>query len=66
MIGTPLRGDEILVIGDTPRDVACGQAIDAKVLAVATGAFSTDQLRACRPNWVVPDLTWATAPELVV
>src|SRR6188474_2426582 len=36
-LGSKLRGDQILVIGDTPRDIACGRTIDAKVLAVATG-----------------------------
>lgn len=65
MLGTPLRGDEILVIGDTPRDVACGKAIDAKVLAVATGTFSTEQLRDCQPHWAVPDLTQIAAAELM-
>ena len=66
MLGANLRGEEILVIGDTPRDVACGQAIDAKVLAVATGNFSIDQLRQCKPHWVIPDLTHAVAAELIL
>jgi phosphoglycolate phosphatase len=56
IIGAQLKGEEILVIGDTPRDVECGRAIGAKVLAVATGIFSVDQLRECAPDWVVPSL----------
>ena len=63
-IGTKLRGEEILVIGDTPRDVECGKAIDAKVLAVATGIFSLDQLRDCRPQWLVSTLSEVNAHEL--
>ena len=29
-LGRPLDGDEILVIGDTPADVACARAIGAR------------------------------------
>ena len=56
LIGEPVRGDEILVIGDTPRDIECGRAIKAKVLAVATGIFSVDQLRPLKPDWLVSNL----------
>lgn len=65
LLGTKLRGEEVLVIGDTPRDVECGRAIDAKVLAVATGIFSIDQLRNCEPHWLVPNLAEVNAHELV-
>jgi phosphoglycolate phosphatase len=36
-----------LVIGDTPNDVACADAIGVRTLAVATGGYSADELRAC-------------------
>jgi phosphoglycolate phosphatase len=65
IIGAQLRGEEILVIGDTPRDVECGRAIGAKVLAVATGTFSTDQLRQCQPHWVAPDLAQVTPDQFM-
>lgn len=64
LLSCDLKGSEILVIGDTPRDVACGQAIGAKVLAVATGTYSVDALRACNPTWTIPDLT-QTSVELL-
>src|SRR5689334_19401380 len=32
--------DEIDVIGDTPRDIACGKALGARAIAVATGSWS--------------------------
>ncbi len=51
-----LRGEEIIVVGDTPFDVQCGQKIQAKTLAVATGPFTVEQLEACRATWSVPDL----------
>jgi len=65
LLGTKLPGEEILVIGDTPRDVECGNAIQAKVLAVATGIFSVDQLRSCKPHWLVPNLAGVNAHELL-
>ena len=36
---------ESLVIGDTPKDIACGQAIGAVTVCVATGVFSASELR---------------------
>jgi len=62
--GRKLRGEEIVVIGDTPLDVKCGRAIGANVLAVATGGATMDQLKAHTPDWLVPDLTHLTAHEI--
>ncbi|TAE90193.1 MAG: HAD family hydrolase [Verrucomicrobia bacterium] len=45
-----------LVIGDTPKDIACAHAMGAKCLAVATGAFDVDALRAHGADWVLPSL----------
>lgn len=59
-----VRGDEILVIGDTPLDVECGRAIGAKVLAVATGSSSVAELREHHPDWVVENLTQISAREV--
>lgn len=56
-----LRDDEILVIGDTPLDIECGRAINARVLAVATGGAPLAELAAHRPDWVVSDLTAISA-----
>jgi phosphoglycolate phosphatase-like HAD superfamily hydrolase len=41
--------EALLVIGDTPRDVACARAIGAPCLAVATGDFSRAELAATDP-----------------
>lgn len=59
-----LRGEEILVIGDTPLDIECARAIDAKVLAVATGGLTLEQLQAHQPDWAVEDLRRVTAAEV--
>jgi phosphoglycolate phosphatase-like HAD superfamily hydrolase len=56
-IGRELRGEEVLVIGDTPLDIRCGRAIGAKVLAVATGGARYEELEPHKPDWLVPDLT---------
>lgn len=46
-----------VVVGDTPRDVACGKAGGTRTLAVATGAFSVTDLRSTEPDHVLDDLT---------
>jgi phosphoglycolate phosphatase-like HAD superfamily hydrolase len=47
----------VFVIGDTPHDIACGQAIGARTIAVATGAFSVAELSSHHPTHVFPDLS---------
>jgi phosphoglycolate phosphatase-like HAD superfamily hydrolase len=64
LIGRALRGDEILVVGDTPRDIECGRAIGARVLAVATGGAGLEELQNHRPDWAVPDLRAVRAAAL--
>ncbi len=43
------------VIGDTPHDIACGQAIGANTIGVATGGFSVAELTAHKPTAVFAD-----------
>jgi phosphoglycolate phosphatase-like HAD superfamily hydrolase len=42
-----LSPSDVIVVGDTPHDVACAHAVGAVAVGVATGSFSVDQLRAC-------------------
>lgn len=56
-LGRKLKGDEILVVGDTPNDIECARAIRAKALAVATGSYSKAQLSPHEPTWVIDNLT---------
>ena len=48
-----------MVVGDTPFDIACARAAGARVVAVATGGHTLDELRA-----LGPDLAVATSTEL--
>lgn len=48
--------ERTFVIGDTPADVACGRAIGARTLAVATGVYSVDQLTQSNPSLVFTQL----------
>ena len=64
LLATSLRGEEILVIGDTPRDIECARAIRARCLAVATGGPAFHELEAHRPTRTVRDLTEVSAEEL--
>ena len=42
----PYPSRHTVVIGDTPRDIACARADDCRALAVATGPFGADELTA--------------------
>jgi phosphoglycolate phosphatase-like HAD superfamily hydrolase len=53
--------DRVVVIGDTPLDVACAHAHGARAVAVATGSYSSDQLRAAGADVVVETLEEARA-----
>lgn len=52
-----LAPEHILVVGDTPHDVACARASGAVPVAVATGTFTIEQLRATGAEVVFQDLT---------
>src|SRR5216117_514931 len=55
--GRQFSASEIDVIGDTPRDIACGQALGARTIAVATGTWSHDELAKYQPDFLIDDLS---------
>jgi phosphoglycolate phosphatase-like HAD superfamily hydrolase len=57
LFGITFRGQDILVIGDTPADVRCGQALGVHAVAVATGSHPADQLMAAGAHTVFQDLS---------
>lgn len=54
--GVNFAADAVWVIGDTPHDIACGKAIGARTLALATGSSTVEQLRAHAPTATLENL----------
>lgn len=54
--GRTFAGRDVIIIGDTPDDVACGRAIGARSLAVATGYYDVAALRAAGATYVFETL----------
>jgi phosphoglycolate phosphatase len=54
--GAPIDPHRVLVIGDTPRDVAAAHAAGAPAVAVASGHFSADDLRRSGADYVLKSL----------
>src|SRR5438132_12663321 len=55
--GREFSSEEIDVIGDTPRDIACGKALGARTIAVATGTWSREKLAQHDPDFLIDDLS---------
>jgi phosphoglycolate phosphatase len=55
--GRPYEGTSTVLVGDTPRDVEAALATGARVVAVATGRYTADQLTASGAHVVLPDLS---------
>ncbi len=49
------EGSDAVIVGDTPRDIACGRAAGAATVAVATGGFSVGRLRQAGADRVLSD-----------
>ena len=52
----PVVEGKVFVIGDTPHDIECAKAIKAKTIAVATGDYTIEELRAHHPWRVFSEL----------
>jgi phosphoglycolate phosphatase-like HAD superfamily hydrolase len=57
LTGQRFAGPRIVVVGDTPADVACGKAVGARTVAVATGEPSREALQAAAPDVLLSDLS---------
>jgi phosphoglycolate phosphatase len=54
--GRRFDGKDIVIIGDTPFDIACGESLGVRTIAVATGTFSLQELAACGPDHLFESL----------
>jgi phosphoglycolate phosphatase len=48
--GNDFSPERIMIVGDTPGDITCAESIGARTMAVATGPFSVNELRAHHPD----------------
>lgn len=64
-LGRPLRECRIIVIGDTPRDVAAARAIGAECLGVGTGRHDAASLLASGAHEALDDLAHPRAWSIV-
>lgn len=55
--GYKVERENFVIIGDTPRDISCARHYGAKVLAVATGVHTVEQLQEHAPDAVLRDLS---------
>jgi phosphoglycolate phosphatase-like HAD superfamily hydrolase len=56
MIGVQVPPDRALVIGDTPHDITCAHHAGLKVLSVATGLYTMQDLAALEPDFLLENL----------
>jgi len=56
-LGLEVHGGDVIVIGDTPSDIACGRGIGARAIGVATGHYTVEALLEHAPAAVFPDLS---------
>jgi phosphoglycolate phosphatase-like HAD superfamily hydrolase len=54
--GALVHPDDVLIIGDTPRDVRCAHDNGCRALAVATGKYEAHELQAAGADCVVESL----------
>jgi len=54
--GASFVGADVVIVGDTPADIECGMAFGARTVAVATGVYSSDELHACKPDFLFDSL----------
>jgi phosphoglycolate phosphatase len=56
LTGRSVRGEEVVIIGDTPHDIDCAQAHGCRSIGVATGVFSVGDLEKAGADLAVATL----------
>jgi phosphoglycolate phosphatase len=57
LTGASFSGHNTVAVGDTPGDILSARANGARSLAVASGFSHSEELAACRPDYLLPDLS---------
>ena len=55
--GHKIHGKDVVVIGDSPRDVEAGKELNTVTIAVATGFYSQEVLKESNPDFIFKDLS---------
>jgi phosphoglycolate phosphatase-like HAD superfamily hydrolase len=64
--GHAFSGQDVVIVGDTPNDVACGRANGARTVIVATGAYTYEQLQPHAPDVLLHDLSDVEAAVVAI
>jgi phosphoglycolate phosphatase len=59
------RGAVVALVGDHPNDIAAARANGLRSVAVGTGVVPLEELAACGPDILVPDLRSLTPEQLL-
>ena len=52
-----LTPDNVIIVGDTPNDILCAQAIKARSLIILAGStYNTEELKSYNPWQIIPEL----------
>ena len=57
LLGVPVEACRVVVIGDTPKDVAAAQGIGATCIGVGTGSFTPEALLSCGADYAFADFS---------
>ena len=57
LTGIKFSDHNVIIIGDTEHDVACARVLNAKSIAVATGTYSTEELKRHSPHVLYENLS---------
>ncbi|MGN6255518.1 MAG: HAD family hydrolase [Solirubrobacterales bacterium] len=55
--GKQLEAGAAIAVGDTPRDVKAGHGAGIRVVGVATGSYTVEELDGAGADWAIPDVT---------
>jgi phosphoglycolate phosphatase len=56
LTGRKFRGKDVVIVGDSVRDIECGKELKALTIAVATGFHSEEELRKHKPDYLFGNL----------